>query len=94
MRTHCFEIFTILKRGFKDASNKELLTVVDLHYTHDGIRSVVKDNFDGQKYEISIKPISETPGGQRKANSGNFATRSDGYIGYAASESNGNGEPT
>lgn len=51
--TFCFEILAEMQRKLKDR-----LTLDRAHYTVDGYRHYVTD-FDGQKYQIDIKPIRE-----------------------------------
>lgn len=50
--TYCGKIISICRKALKDLYKTE-----DLHYTYDGIRSVVLDEKNNQKYEIIVRPI-------------------------------------
>ena len=48
--THCFELYHEITKKVKDIEG------IECHYTADGLEAVIKDNFDGQQYTLTIKP--------------------------------------
>ena len=56
MRTNCFEIFSLMKKSFVDSKGKEIILVTDLYYILNVLKVEIKDTFDGQEYELTLKP--------------------------------------
>lgn len=53
-RTHCTELLRIIELNCPDQ-----IEFVRKDFTSKGIEAVIKDKFDGQLYELEIKPRKE-----------------------------------
>ena len=56
--THTGEILSEIKKS-------KIVEIENAQYTIDGVKAIIIDPFDGQKYELTIKPIENALNPQR-----------------------------